>query len=164
MSWTQIIALGFAVGVTAWTAVFLRVTKLGTAMRSLANDREITATLGVPVRRVEASAWFVSGLICGTVGLLLPSLLYSLDAVALTFFVISALAAALIGRLQSLWVTLFGGARDRDRRVLPVGVRIVAYAGPAALAVPRDDAVRARNRRAPLARTTSRVSVARAGH
>jgi len=66
-----------------------------------------TATLGVPVRRVEASAWFVSGLICGTVGLLLPSLLYSLDAVALTFFVISVLAAALIARLQSLWVTLF---------------------------------------------------------
>jgi branched-chain amino acid transport system permease protein len=106
VSWTQIIALAFAVGVTAWTSVFLRVTKLGTAMRSLANDREITATLGVPVRQVEASAWFVSGCICGVVGLLLPSLLYSLDAVALTFFVISVLAAALIGRLQSLWVTL----------------------------------------------------------
>lgn len=106
VSWTQIIALAFAVGVTAWTSVFLRVTKLGTAMRSLANDREITATLGVPVRQVEASAWFVSGTICGVVGLLLPSLLYSLDAVALTFFVISVLAAALIGRLQSLWVTL----------------------------------------------------------
>ena len=107
VSWTQIIALAFAVGVTAWTAMFLRVTKLGTAMRALANDREITATLGVPVRQVEASAWFVSGLICGTVGLLLPSLFYSLDAVQLTFFVISVLAAALIARLQSLWVTLF---------------------------------------------------------
>jgi branched-chain amino acid transport system permease protein len=106
VSWTQIIALGFAVGVTAWTAAFLRFTKLGTAMRSLANDREITAMLGVPVRRVEASAWFVSGVICGAVGLLLPSLIYSLDAVTLTFFVISALAAALIGQLQSLWVTL----------------------------------------------------------
>ena len=106
VSWTQIIAFAFAVGVTAWTSVFLRVTKLGTAMRALANDREITATLGVPVRSVEASSWFVSGLVCGTVGLLLPSLLYSLDAVALTFFVISALAAALIGGLRSLWVTL----------------------------------------------------------
>ncbi len=107
VSWTQIIALGFAVAVTAWTAAFLRLTKLGTAMRALADDREITATLGVPVRQVEASAWFVSGVICGVVGLLLPSLLYSLEAVTLTFFVISVLAAALIGRLQSLWVTLF---------------------------------------------------------
>ena len=107
VSWTQLIALTFAVVVTAGTSAFLRLTKLGTAMRAHADDREITATLGVPVRRVEASAWLVSGLVCGAVGLLLPSLFYSLDAVTLTFFVISALAAALIGRLQSLWVTLF---------------------------------------------------------
>jgi branched-chain amino acid transport system permease protein len=107
VSWTQIIALALAVAVTAGTTAFLRLTKLGTAMRSLANDREITATLGVPVRRVEASAWLGSGVVCGAVGLLLPSLLYSLESVTLTFFVISALAAALIGRLQSLWVTLF---------------------------------------------------------
>jgi len=106
VSWTQIIALAFAVAVTAGTSAFLRLTNLGTAMRSIANDREITATLGVPVRQVEASAWFVSGVICGVVGLLLPSLLYSLEAVTLTFFVISVLAAALIGRLRSLWVTL----------------------------------------------------------
>jgi branched-chain amino acid transport system permease protein len=38
--------------------------------------------------------------------LLLPSLLFSLEAVTLTFLVISALAAALIGQLRSLWVTL----------------------------------------------------------
>ena len=86
--------------------LFLRLTQLGTAMRALANDREITATLGVPVRRVEAAAWFGSGLACGAAGLLLPDLLTSLDYAALTFLVISSLAAALIGRLQSLWVTL----------------------------------------------------------
>jgi branched-chain amino acid transport system permease protein len=107
VSWTQILALTFAVMLTLWTSVFLRVTKLGTAMRALAADREISATLGVPVRRIEASAWFGSGLVCGAVGLVLPALLYSLEAVTLTFLVISALAAALIGRLRSLWVTLF---------------------------------------------------------
>ena len=78
-------------------------------MRALANDREITATLGVPVRRVEAVAWFGSGIVCGMAGLLLPDLLSSLDYSALTFLVISSLAAALIGRLRSLWMTLFGG-------------------------------------------------------
>ena len=78
-------------------------------MRALANDREITATLGVPVRRVEASAWLVSGLVCGTAGLLLADLFTTLDYSALTFLVISSLAAALIGRLRSLWVTLVGG-------------------------------------------------------
>jgi len=106
---TQIIALALAFVLTAVISVFLRYTKLGTAMRALANDREITATLGVPARRVEAAAWFGSGLVCGAAGLLLPDLLTSLDYSALTFLVISSLAAALIGRLRSLWVTLFGG-------------------------------------------------------
>ena len=109
VNYTQILALALALVVTGGTAVFLQATKLGTAMRSLANDREITATLGVPVRRVEAAAWFGSGIVCGAAGLILPDLLTSLDYAALTFLVISSLAAALIGRLESLWMTLFGG-------------------------------------------------------
>ncbi len=108
INWTQIIGVAFPIIVTAATAVFLRVTKIGTAMRALANDREITASLGVPVRRVEAIAWFGSGLLCGTAGLLLANLV-GLDIVGLTFLVIPALAAALIGQLRSLWVTLFAG-------------------------------------------------------
>ena len=57
-------------------------------MRALANDREITATLGVPVRRVEAAAWLGSGLLAGVAGLLLSNLV-GLDANTLTFLVIS---------------------------------------------------------------------------
>jgi branched-chain amino acid transport system permease protein len=109
VSLTQLIALGLAFAITAGVTVFLQATKLGTAMRALANDREIAATLGVPVRRVEAVAWFGSGIFCGMAGLLLPDLLTSLDYSALTFLVISAIAAALIGQLKSLWWTLFGG-------------------------------------------------------
>ena len=108
VSLTQILAIALAVALTAGTTAFLRYTSLGTAYRAVANDREITATLGVPVRRVEASAWFVSGIVCGTAGLVLADLYTSLDYVALTFLVISSLAAALIGRLRSLWATLAG--------------------------------------------------------
>ena len=108
ISWTQIIGVAFPIFVTAGTAVYLRASKTGTAMRALANDREITAMLGVPVRRVEAAAWFGSGLVCGTAGLLLSNLV-GLDIVGLTFLVIPALAAALIGQLRSLWITLAAG-------------------------------------------------------
>lgn len=107
---TQIMALGLALVLTLGTTAFLRITKLGTAMRALANDREITATLGVPVRRVEAAAWFGSGIVCGATGLLLADQLNTLAYDAITFpLVIAALAAALIGRLRSLWATLAGG-------------------------------------------------------
>ena len=106
VTWTQVIAFGLGVVVVFGTAAFLKYTKLGTAMRGLANDREITATLGVPVRRVEAQAWLVSGVLSGVSGLLLSDLV-GLDAVSLTFLVISSLAAALIAQLRSLVVTFF---------------------------------------------------------
>jgi branched-chain amino acid transport system permease protein len=73
-------------------------------MRAMANDREITATLGVPVRRVEAAAWFGCGVVSGVAGILLADLV-ALDATTLTFLVISSLAAALIARLSSIAVT-----------------------------------------------------------
>jgi branched-chain amino acid transport system permease protein len=106
VTWTQVIAFGLGVAVVFGTGAFLKFTKLGTAMRGLANDREITATLGVPVRWVEAQAWLVSGILSGISGLLLSDLV-GLDAVSLTFLVISSLAAALIARLRSLTITFF---------------------------------------------------------
>jgi branched-chain amino acid transport system permease protein len=138
VSLTQLIALGLGFSITAAVSIFLRVTKLGTAMRALANDREATAVLGVPVRRVEAAAWFGSGLACGAAGLLLPDLLTSLDYSALTFLVISALAAALIGRLRSLWATMFGGlAVGVAQAVLSPYASVSAYrsAAPFVLAI-----------------------------
>jgi branched-chain amino acid transport system permease protein len=108
VNWTQVIALGLGIAITVGTGLFLKFTSLGTAMRALANDREITATLGVPVRRVEAVAWLVCGLLSGAAGLLLSNLV-SLDATTLTFLIISSLAAALIARLRSLWVTFAAG-------------------------------------------------------
>jgi branched-chain amino acid transport system permease protein len=106
VTWTQVVAFGLGVVVVFGTAAFIQYTKLGTAMRGLANDREITATLGVPVRWVEAQAWLASGILSGVSGLLLSDLV-GLDAVSLTFLVISSLAAALIARLRSLVVTFF---------------------------------------------------------
>jgi branched-chain amino acid transport system permease protein len=105
INWTEILGLVLGVLVAIGTTLFLRFTRLGTAMRALADDREITASLGVPVRRVEAVAWFASGLLSGVAGLLLATLV-GLDATSLTFLVISSLAAALIARLRSIIVTL----------------------------------------------------------
>ena len=104
VEWTNVIALLLGVVITIGTTAFLRFTKLGTAMRAMANDREITATLGVPVRRVEAAAWFGCGLLSGLAGILLADLV-ALDATTLTFLVLSSLAATLIARLKSIPIT-----------------------------------------------------------
>jgi branched-chain amino acid transport system permease protein len=104
VNWTQVIGLAAGIAITVVTGAFLRYTKLGTAMRAMANDRDITATLGVPVRRVEAAAWLGCGVLGGVAGLLLADLV-ALDATTLTFLVISSLAAALIARLRSITLT-----------------------------------------------------------
>lgn len=108
VSYTQIIGTLFPIALTAGVALFLNTTKVGTAMRALANDRDATAMLGVPVRRVEGAAWFGSGIICGISALLLSQQI-GFDINTQVMIVIPALAAALIGRLTSIWGTLAGG-------------------------------------------------------
>jgi len=101
---TQVISVAAGIAITVGTGAFLRFTKLGTTMRAMANDREITATLGVPVRRVEAAAWLGCGVLAGLAGVVLADLV-ALDATTLTFLVISSLAAALIAQLRSIVIT-----------------------------------------------------------
>jgi branched-chain amino acid transport system permease protein len=104
----HILALVFGVAVTVGVTQFLKRSDLGTAMRAVANDRDVAALVGVPVARVEATAWALSGFICGVVALCAGSLL-SFDLIGLTYIVISYLAAALIGRLRSLSATFAAG-------------------------------------------------------
>jgi branched-chain amino acid transport system permease protein len=132
VSATQILALALAVAVTATATVLLRVTRTGTAMRALANDRELSSLLGVRVRRVEVLAWSISGLLAGASAVVLADLTV-LSANNLTFLVIPALAAALIGRLVSLWGTLAGGLAIG---VLQAAVTPVAALSPYRNAVP----------------------------
>jgi branched-chain amino acid transport system permease protein len=102
---TQLLGFGLSIVVTIGAALFFQHTKLGLAMRSLANHRQTTAMLGVPVQQVEAAAWLGCGLLAGATGLLLSTLV-GLDIIGLTFLVIAVLAAALMGRLNSLWMTM----------------------------------------------------------
>ncbi len=108
VSTTQVLALLLAVLITAGTALYLRRSTTGTSMRALADDRELSSMLGVRVRLIESLAWLASGVVGGVSGLLLADLT-QLTAVTLTFLVIPALAACVVGRFASLGWTLFGG-------------------------------------------------------
>lgn len=106
INWTQAIGMLFPIAITVITVLFLNRTKVGTGMRALADNRDNAALLGIPVRKVEAFAWFGSGILFGFSGLLLANLV-SMEIAALTFTLpVAALAAALIGKVQSLPVTV----------------------------------------------------------
>lgn len=105
---TRALVIVLALAVTVTITVFLNRTRIGLAMRALANDREIASLIGVDVRRAESTAWFIGGVIAGASGILFGAT-KQLDAASLTFLVIPAIAAAVVGQLRSLWWTLAGG-------------------------------------------------------
>jgi branched-chain amino acid transport system permease protein len=87
---------------------FLQRTRVGLSMRALASNRDIAAILGTPVVRIETIAWGISGVLAGFTGLMFGALV-RLDATVLTFMVIPVIAAAVVGRLQSLGGAFAGG-------------------------------------------------------
>ena len=83
-------------------------TKVGLQMRSLANDRDLSALLGIPILKVETIAWGISGVIAGFTGLMFGDLI-RLEPFVITFMVIPSIAAAVCGRLDNLILVLIGG-------------------------------------------------------
>jgi len=108
LTFTRIIALVLAIVVVGGITVLLGTTRLGLDMRALANDRDLSAILGVRITRTETAAWIITGIFAGLGGLLLADLV-RLQGTFLTFLVIPAIAAANVGQLRSLWVTAFAG-------------------------------------------------------
>jgi branched-chain amino acid transport system permease protein len=102
---SQVASLVLALLVVLGVNLFLAKTATGTAMRAIANDRDVASLLGIPVRRVEAMAWLGSGVLCGIVFLLLPPLFKNLDQATMTWFIIGALGGAIVGQFKSLWIT-----------------------------------------------------------
>jgi len=88
--------------------LFLTHTRIGLQMRALANNRDISALIGVPIFKVETIAWSISGLIAGFTGLMFGDLI-RLEPSVITFMVIPSIAAAICGRLDNLALVLIGG-------------------------------------------------------
>jgi len=108
VTYTRALAIILALAITVGVMLFLGRSRLGLQMRASANDREISALIGIPILRVDGWAWVLSGAIAGLSGLMLADLV-RLQAVILTFMVIPAIAAAIVGRLRSLPATVIGG-------------------------------------------------------
>lgn len=105
---TRLIAFAAAIGIVIGIWLFLGRTEVGLQMRAVANSRDLSALLGIPILRVETIAWGISGLLAGFTGLMFANLI-RLEPVVITFMVIPSIAAALAGRLNSLALVLVGG-------------------------------------------------------
>ena len=88
--------------------LLLERTRLGLAMRALASDRSISSLIGISAPKVDAMAWLISGAFAGLAGLFLADLVV-MAPVPLTFLVIPATAAAVMGGLTSMTGAFVGG-------------------------------------------------------
>ena len=105
---TRLLALAAGLVATIGMGLFLGRTRIGLMMRALADNREVAALLGTPIRRVETIAWGVSGVLAGFTGLMFGDLV-RLDPTILTFMVIPVIATTIVGRLTSIPKTFAGG-------------------------------------------------------
>ncbi|TBD29387.1 branched-chain amino acid ABC transporter permease [Rhizobium ruizarguesonis] len=108
LTYTRIIAILLAVVMVGSITLLLNRTRLGLDMRALANDRDLSAILGVRILYTETAAWVITGIFSGFAGLLLADLV-RLQGTFLTLLVIPAIAAAILGQLRSLWETAVAG-------------------------------------------------------
>src|SRR6266576_3833530 len=99
-----VVAIGLAFGLAA----FLKHTALGRAMRAVSDDPVSASLWAVPVDKVGAVSWMLGSLIAAVAGILITPFI-NFDTTSLTLLILDALAAALIGGLVSLPLTVLGG-------------------------------------------------------
>lgn len=87
---------------------FLNGTKWGLAMRAVAQDQTAAKVVGLPVSRLLTLGWAVAGIVGAVAGMLLAPLL-SLQPSMMFGVLILAMAAAVLGGLNSLPGAIVGG-------------------------------------------------------
>lgn len=88
---------------------FVRYTRLGKAMRAVAQDREAAAMMGVNVERIIATAFFLGGALAGAAGMIV-GLYLNTGRYLMGFDVgLKAFTAAVLGGIGNLPGALLGG-------------------------------------------------------
>jgi len=100
----MVVALGLAFGLGA----LLRWTAFGRAMRAVSDNPTSAALWGVRVDYVGAVSWMLGSLVAAVAGILITPFI-NFDTTSLTLLIVDSLAAALIGGLVSLPLTVLGG-------------------------------------------------------
>ena len=99
---------GVVVVVSVALAVVYRFTRFGLATRAGAENDKGAALTGISATRMAGQNWVIATVLAGGAGILIAPIA-SLDPTSYTLFVVPALAAALVGRIQSFWITALAG-------------------------------------------------------
>jgi branched-chain amino acid transport system permease protein len=107
ITWHEAIAFGLAVLTAVALRLFLYRTRTGLDMRASVDSRPLAQLHGARPDRSAALAWAIGSSLAALAGILIAPL-QSMSHVNLTLLIVSAYAAAMIGRLRSLPLTFAG--------------------------------------------------------
>ncbi len=99
---------GVVVVISVALALIYRFTRFGLATRAGAENDRGAALTGISANRVAAQNWVIATVLAGAAGILIAPVA-SLDPTSYTLFIVPALAAALVGRFESFWITALAG-------------------------------------------------------
>jgi len=103
----QFITLGIALALALGLYLLLNRTRIGTAMRAVVDNRELLALHGARPNLLSGLAWALGSSLAALAGILLAPQ-QNFNYTDMTFLVVSAYAAAMLGRLKSLPLTFVG--------------------------------------------------------
>jgi len=99
---------GVVILISVALALIYRYTRFGLATRAGAENDRGAALTGISANRVAAQNWVIATVLAGAAGILIVPV-SSLDPTSYTLFIVPALAAALVGRFESFWITALAG-------------------------------------------------------
>ena len=105
----QVASLACALAIVAVLSFVLKRTKIGRALRTIAENPEIASLLGVDVKRVVPVLFLLTGLLCG-----LAAALFTVNYGDVSPFMgnhvgAKAIAAMVLGGIGSIWGAILGG-------------------------------------------------------
>ena len=107
ITWHQSITVVAALSVAFGLRALFKRTRLGVAMRAVVDNPELCSIKGLSPNVVTAASWAMGASLAGLAAILIaPGL--NLEVNTLSLLVVSAYAAAVVGRLQSLPATFVG--------------------------------------------------------
>ena len=106
----QIAAILVTLGVSIGLAIFLRYARIGIALRASAENSDRASLLGIPVKRVQTTAWMLAGFL-SAMAIYFQSPLIGVPGNASLGFdtLLYALAAAVIAKMEKIGIALIAG-------------------------------------------------------
>lgn len=104
----QLVVIALAILAMLGMHLLLKHSKLGLAMRAASVDGSLAQSCGIATSRIVATAWLISGALCGLAGVALFLISSSFAAASGRTFIVLVIAAAVLGGIGDAYGAMLG--------------------------------------------------------